>query len=160
MVFIVLSMLFILVFPTLGSAMTGYSGNVVPRVPDDSGNYIPFNNFSIVMYTIHDGERIGLSSEYHVTVFKDPDSDSKFRRADMRSHSKLTCVDDPVLTDLSDWDYRYDMRGMYGKPEYCESLQYPYQRLQCTSETRAANVSTCEYTAKLFRSFNPADNRH
>jgi hypothetical protein len=77
MVFIVLSMVFILVFPTLGSAMTGYSGNVVPRVPDDSGNYIPFNNFSIVMYTIHDGERIGLGSGYHVTVFKYPDSSSK-----------------------------------------------------------------------------------
>lgn len=74
MVFIVLSMIFILVFPTLGSAMTGYSGNVVPRVPDDSGNYIPFNNFSIVMYTLHDGERIGLTNEYHVTVFKDLDS--------------------------------------------------------------------------------------
>ncbi|KAF3043593.1 hypothetical protein E8E11_004926 [Didymella keratinophila] len=124
MVFIVLSMLFILVFPTLGSAMTGYSGNVVPRVPDNSGNYIPFNNFSIVMYTIHDGERIGLSNEYHVTVFKNPDFDN-----------------DPVLTDLSDWDYRYDMRGMYGKPEYCESFQYLNQRLQCTSENRAANVS-------------------
>lgn len=78
MVFIVLSMIFILVFPTFGSAMTGYSGNVVPRVPDDSGNYIPFNNFSIVMYTLHDGERIGLTNEYHVTVFKGLDSSSEF----------------------------------------------------------------------------------
>lgn len=87
MVFIVLSMIFILVFPTLGSAMTGYSGNVVPRIPDDSGNYIPFNNFSIVMYTIHDGQRIGLSSDYHVTVFKSPDSSCKLRPARMRSPS-------------------------------------------------------------------------
>ena len=74
MVFIVLTMVFILIFPTLGSAMTGYSGNVKPYVPDLDGNFIPFNNFSIVLYTIHDGKRIGQTDDFHATIFKEANS--------------------------------------------------------------------------------------
>jgi len=70
----VFTMLFSLVFPTLGSAMTGYSGKVAPYIPDPDGNFIPFNNFSIVMYTVHDGEKIGQKNEYHATIFKQPNS--------------------------------------------------------------------------------------
>ncbi|KAF1349222.1 hypothetical protein EJ07DRAFT_55095, partial [Lizonia empirigonia] len=75
MYFMVFTILFTLVFPSLGSAMTGYSGNVMPYVPDPDGNFIPFNNFSIVLYTVHDGDRIGQMKEYHNTVFKEPNSD-------------------------------------------------------------------------------------
>lgn len=50
--------------------MTGYSGTVTPYVPDLDGNFIPFNAFSIVMYTVHDGKRIGQQDEYHNTIFR------------------------------------------------------------------------------------------
>lgn len=74
MCFMVFTMLFTLVFPSLGSAMTGYSGNVMPYVPDPDGNFIPFDNFSIVLYTVHDGDRIRQAKEYHNTVYKEPNS--------------------------------------------------------------------------------------
>lgn len=51
-------MVFILAFPTLASAMTGYDSNVSSFLPDYNGSYIPFNNFSRVLYVIHDGWRL------------------------------------------------------------------------------------------------------
>lgn len=74
MVFMILTMIFVLVFPSLGSAMTGYSGNVMPYVPDSAGNFVPFRDFSIVVYTIHDGSRINKTDDYHATIYKQPTS--------------------------------------------------------------------------------------
>jgi hypothetical protein len=71
MCFMVFTMLFTLIFPTLGGAMTGYSGNVAPYVPDSDGNFIPYNNFNIALYTIHDGDRINQTKEYAITLYKD-----------------------------------------------------------------------------------------
>lgn len=77
MVFIVMTMIFVLVFPTLGSAMTGYSGNVMPYVPDSAGNFIPFHDFSIALYTIHDGDRINQTKDFHATIYKKPTARGK-----------------------------------------------------------------------------------
>jgi hypothetical protein len=66
MAFIILTMVFILIFPTLGSAMTGYSGNVEAYVPDANGNNILFSSFRPLYYVIHDGNRIGLSENNEV----------------------------------------------------------------------------------------------
>jgi hypothetical protein len=71
MVFIVLTMLFILVFPTLGGSMTGYSGTVKAYVPDADKNFVPFNDFEIVVYTVHDGSRINQTDDFHATILKD-----------------------------------------------------------------------------------------
>jgi hypothetical protein len=45
MIFMIVTLVFILVFPTFGSAMTGYSAGVQPYVQDQEHNYIPFDNF-------------------------------------------------------------------------------------------------------------------
>lgn len=66
MTFMIISMIFIWAFPTLGSAMTGYSSNVKPFVPDAENNLISFGKFSHHLYTIHDGKRINQSNEYMV----------------------------------------------------------------------------------------------
>lgn len=68
MVFIIATLIFILVFPTFGSAMTGYSANVQSYVQDASRNYIPFSSFSYAFYVIHDGSRVGLYDDYPVTL--------------------------------------------------------------------------------------------
>jgi hypothetical protein len=66
MVFMVATMVFILVFPTFGSAMTGYSANVQSFVQDNESSYVPFNSFEYLYYIIHDGDRIGKWKDFRV----------------------------------------------------------------------------------------------
>jgi hypothetical protein len=65
--FMIMTMAFILAFPTFASAMTGYSANVEPFVPDSEKNYLPFSTFQPLYYIIHDGDRIGKTKDYNVT---------------------------------------------------------------------------------------------
>ncbi|KAM7210172.1 hypothetical protein V8F06_014449, partial [Rhypophila decipiens] len=58
--FVVLSMLFIMAFPTLASAMTGYRPNTKSFVVDQVGSLVPFEAFSLAAYMVHDVSRIGL----------------------------------------------------------------------------------------------------
>ncbi|KAF2020102.1 hypothetical protein BU24DRAFT_477246 [Aaosphaeria arxii CBS 175.79] len=68
MIFIIASMAFILSFPTLASAMTGYTGFVKSYVPDpQTGNFIRFDQLRPVAYIIHDGERIKQNETFFVT---------------------------------------------------------------------------------------------
>lgn len=66
MIFIVAAMMFILAFPTIISAMSGYDSNIASYLPSLDGNLIPFNQFSRVLYVIHDGWRINRTSDYWV----------------------------------------------------------------------------------------------
>jgi len=66
MVFIVLTMAFVLAFPTLASAMTGYTANSASFVEDTAGNLISFAQFKPLAYMIHDGWRIGLTGDYPI----------------------------------------------------------------------------------------------
>lgn len=66
MVFMIATMLFILAFPTLMSAMSGYDSNVVSRVQDGDDNLVPFNKYARVVYVIHDGWRVGENGEYWI----------------------------------------------------------------------------------------------
>lgn len=62
-------MMFTIAFPTLASAMTGYTGIVKAYVPEfPGGNQITFNSFAPVLYIIHDGERIAKTKEYVVVA--------------------------------------------------------------------------------------------
>jgi hypothetical protein len=67
MVFMVCTMIIILAFPTLASAMSGYDANVASYVLDRNANYIPFEDFSRVLYVIHDGWRINQDGNYWIT---------------------------------------------------------------------------------------------
>lgn len=60
-------MLFILAFPTIVSAMSGYDSNVASYLPDRNDNLIRFDNFSRVLYVIHDGWRINQDGDYWIT---------------------------------------------------------------------------------------------
>lgn len=68
MLFIIFTMAYMIAFPTLASAMTGYTGKVGSFIPDKDRNLIPFTGFQLVLFVIHDGERIGLESNYIVTL--------------------------------------------------------------------------------------------
>ncbi|KAF2121945.1 hypothetical protein BDV96DRAFT_562683 [Lophiotrema nucula] len=66
MVFIITTMIFILAFPTMTSAMTAYSGNVQAFIPDDANNLVQFKGFERVLYIIHDGVRINQTDDFIV----------------------------------------------------------------------------------------------
>ena len=65
-VFIVLTMVFVLAFPTLASAMTGYTSKVGAFVQDRDQNLIQFSQYKLLAYIIHDGWRIGFSGNYPI----------------------------------------------------------------------------------------------
>lgn len=65
MAFVVFTLNSILVFPTIASAMTGYSASTEAFVQNSNGeNYIKYSTFSLVEYVIQDGDRIGLTKDY------------------------------------------------------------------------------------------------
>jgi len=66
MVFVVATMVFVLAFPVLASAMTGYSANVEPFVRGEGSQYVPFGSLRALYSVVHDGKRIGLGKEEKV----------------------------------------------------------------------------------------------
>jgi hypothetical protein len=62
LLWIIFSTLFIVIFPTLVGAMTGYAPATNPFVEGNDGELIPLASFLEVKYIVHDAERIGLES--------------------------------------------------------------------------------------------------
>lgn len=56
MLFMILSLIFVMVFPTLAGAMTGYTATYAAFIKDDDGNYARFATFHPVVYEIHDSQ--------------------------------------------------------------------------------------------------------
>lgn len=67
---VILSAVFVLVFPTMASAMSGYAANINSYVAVDDGNMVRYSSFSLIRYIIHDGERLGdkFEKDYKVIV--------------------------------------------------------------------------------------------
>lgn len=66
-VFMILTMIFVLAFPTIASAMTGYSANNQAVVKTDDTKQVLFSQFVGVEYVIHDGNRVNLSINYPIS---------------------------------------------------------------------------------------------
>ena len=66
----ILSALFVLLAPTWLSAMTGYTADIVGFVEDINNNLVPAEDFLPVVYTIHDGDRLGepYTKDYRVDI--------------------------------------------------------------------------------------------
>ena len=61
---------YIIAFPTLLSAMTGYTSVLKPYVEDKNQNLVPWGKYTPITWIIEDGERIpGLGSRTLVTQF-------------------------------------------------------------------------------------------
>jgi hypothetical protein len=76
MAFMVATMIFILAFPTLAGAMTGYTSVVKAYIPDISdANMIRFDSFDAIIYVIHDGKRIKIQDNQIVTVVRKQSED-------------------------------------------------------------------------------------
>ena len=71
MVFMVYTMVLTFMYPTLASAMTGYSANVEAFVNTTEGDYIRFSSFAFAYFVIHDGWRVQLGGDHGVTSSTD-----------------------------------------------------------------------------------------
>lgn len=58
---IILSTLFIVAFPTLVGAMTGYAPVTDPFVEGKDGQLVPLTSYRQVRYIVHDADRVGLN---------------------------------------------------------------------------------------------------
>lgn len=67
MAFIIATMIYILAWPTIAGAMTGYTSAESAFVSDIRGSLTPLENFLPVLYVIHDGWRVDLEGDYLVT---------------------------------------------------------------------------------------------
>ncbi|EUC44372.1 hypothetical protein COCMIDRAFT_52299, partial [Bipolaris oryzae ATCC 44560] len=143
MAFMTATMLFILAFPTLMSAMSGYDSNVSSRVPDPSDNLVPFGNFSRVLYFIQDGLRINKSDSLWVLDETNYDVTLRIGR-------------DPVITDGAvpekDLAYRvslyvkaYGLGGGRDEPSIFDNSTFSYSSQKGMNHT--LNPPTLNITA-------------
>ncbi|KAK4201214.1 hypothetical protein QBC40DRAFT_172222 [Triangularia verruculosa] len=66
---IIASVSLILAFPTLASAMAGYTASTESFVTEKgTGNYIRYTEFQPIAYVIHNGDRVNLTRDYVLTV--------------------------------------------------------------------------------------------
>lgn len=66
MVFMIITMVLVMVFPTLASAMTGYTANNEAVIKFGNGTQTGFDNFRQLVAIIHDGGRVNLTADYKV----------------------------------------------------------------------------------------------
>lgn len=64
---IILSTLFVVAFPTLAGAMTGYAPVTDPFVQGPDGQLVPFASYLQVFYIVHDADRLGIASPLVLT---------------------------------------------------------------------------------------------
>ncbi|KAH6637844.1 hypothetical protein C7974DRAFT_450972 [Boeremia exigua] len=133
MTFIIVTMLFIVALPTLVSAMSGYDANVASRILDRDDNLIPFNNFSRVLYVIHDGWRIGKDGNSWITDI--PSQGMCIPRSRIRELAMV--IDDDVEA--------YGLDGKYNGISQFENR---------TISPPALNISAYEHDSQSFWGYN------
>ncbi|KAH7160999.1 hypothetical protein EDB81DRAFT_783720 [Dactylonectria macrodidyma] len=74
MTFIIITMVYVLAWPTLASAMTGYTSASEAFVIDNYQNLISFSSFTPVAYVIHDGWRLNLTGNHLVSYIESTSS--------------------------------------------------------------------------------------
>lgn len=89
-ILMVLTMIFVLAWPTIAGAMTGYNSNNVAFVETADGSLARFSSFQPILYVIHDGSRVGLSDGYLVPYCNRESCESSVLRLD-----SMTAPDGP-----------------------------------------------------------------
>ncbi|KAH7068137.1 hypothetical protein BKA63DRAFT_521202 [Paraphoma chrysanthemicola] len=132
MVFIIWTMTFIWIFPTLGSAMTAYSSNVKAFINATDSKLVPFDSFRQVLFIIHDGARINLTDGYALTwkFYGDDDpvlpTESLYetystnprycgRYSLSSAEEELECF---LIIDIADYVSRYGLGGGTNRSSY------------------------------------------
>lgn len=75
MVCIVAVMAFVLAWPVLASAMSGYTPALRPFVLDIEDNLLSYTAFEPMAYVIHDGWRLNQTGDFLVSFYQDEHAD-------------------------------------------------------------------------------------
>lgn len=115
MTFIFLFMLFIMAWPTIAGAMTGYDSNNTAFVNMTDGTQVQFSDFEPVLYIIHDGKRVNLTDDYIIPYWNNTSMSQMFsclrRTLAQIVRTKPRAGHDPVW---STWGYvSYDYCSGY-----------------------------------------------
>ncbi|KAF2670615.1 hypothetical protein BT63DRAFT_413321 [Microthyrium microscopicum] len=68
MLWMITSLLFIISYPTLSSAMTSYSPQTSPYVQSYNGDYNQATSFHPILYVIRDGSRVNMTNDYAICL--------------------------------------------------------------------------------------------
>ncbi|KAI1843401.1 hypothetical protein JX266_010398 [Neoarthrinium moseri] len=167
MLFIILTMVLVLAFPTLASAMTGYTLKFAAFVKDTDGNFVQFSQFGLLAYIIHDDWRIGLDGDYPVTHDIDNGRDpviqpgaSSYRRVSSCSFSYRLKADSEncyLQFNVSDYVSKYGFLGEFNgstlwnnKTELAPALNisaYYLEDLSRYAFTKANKTHSLNYVA-------------
>jgi hypothetical protein len=153
----IISASFVLAFPTILSAMTGYSANIGAFVEDDNGNMVVYSNFTLVRYVVHDAHRIdeGLGNDYEVLVGRDPYTNGEITHLGDFSYSDY-CISDAYPRDNGDGTI--DWEPTASSPEcdfYWHVSEYAYHYGFLGSGEKD---STFNYSGKLVNLTKPSLN--
>ncbi|WDK12574.1 hypothetical protein CGRA01v4_03854 [Colletotrichum graminicola] len=87
---------FILLFPTLGSAMTGYSANNDAYIIGYDGSLKPFSDFKVAAYVIHEAHRINMTGDVVLTYYavRDPTSYNRYSENSLFLRYSSSCMED------------------------------------------------------------------
>lgn len=69
MIWIISSAVYLIVFPTFASAMSGYSSNNHAFILDPSGNYMDYDNLFLIDYIIHNSSRLNLTAMLYNSTY-------------------------------------------------------------------------------------------
>lgn len=111
MVFIIFNLMFVVAFPTIAGAMTGYSTNAKAYIPDPTGNLIAYSDFVPVIFMIHDAERINLTADYAVAASND-------------AIPRFSINEDPYISLSYDVLYMSEPYGNLVNLGYARGLEY------------------------------------
>ncbi|KAH7092084.1 hypothetical protein FB567DRAFT_625156 [Paraphoma chrysanthemicola] len=131
MVFIIWTMTFIWIFPTLGSAMTAYSSNVKAFINATDSKLVPFDSFRQVLFVIHDGSRINMTDGIGLTWKFYGDDDPVLPTGSLyetHSTNPLNCArytlapeeefECFLIIDIADYVSRYGLGGGTNSSSY------------------------------------------
>ncbi|EXJ55471.1 hypothetical protein A1O7_08398 [Cladophialophora yegresii CBS 114405] len=107
-VWMITSACFVLAFPTILSAMTGYSVNIGSFVQVDDGNLVQYSNFTLIRYIVHDAHRIDqtLGKDYKVTTGRTPYGDiSQLGESSYSDYCTSTAWPHEDMHGALDWGY-------------------------------------------------------
>jgi len=68
LIWIILSSLFVLSFSTLIAAMSGYNTNTFAAMQTYDGELVPWNEYQVIQFGIHDAERVGEPAPVSITA--------------------------------------------------------------------------------------------